>query len=312
MLFEQRPKSRIFINYRRDDARGIAGRLEDSLSAYFGDDRVFRDVNDIAGGADFETVLHDTVLAADALIVVIGSDWLDMCDGEGRRRLDNADDWVVREIVTALDKQVPIFPVLVEETPMPRAEDLPDALKPLARRNAISISDKRWATDVARLAKIVALDIPGSAAERTLGWVNLVISCALFATTAFTAITVGRYLWEPSEGTQPIEQTTIVGKGNADSETVDASLTYVESTVTYFAIAGSTIVLFIFAPLVAPAKRRMIYASALCGAFGMGISVISLTLVPEDRNEPVLLFVGSTLTATGMFALMNQSGFKPK
>ena len=44
----------------------------------------------------------------------------------------------------------------------------------------------------------------------------------------------------------------------------------------------------------------------------MGICVVSLTLVLEDRNEPVLLFVGSTLTVTGMFVLMNQSGFNPK
>ena len=44
----------------------------------------------------------------------------------------------------------------------------------------------------------------------------------------------------------------------------------------------------------------------------MGICVISLTFVLEDRNEPVLLFVGSTLTSVGIFALMNQSGFKPK
>ncbi|MGK7912520.1 MAG: toll/interleukin-1 receptor domain-containing protein [Synechococcus sp.] len=288
MGLNQRSKSRIFINYRRDDARGIAGRLEDSLSAYFGDDRVFRDVNDIEAGADFETVLQDTVLAADALIVLIGPDWLDMCDGEGRRRLNNADDWVAREVVTAMDKQVPIFPVLVEDTPMPRAADLPDALKPLANRNAISISDKRWATDVARLAKFVALDIPGSAAERTLGWVNILISCALFATTAFT----------PPQ--PPTDQSS------------DSGLTYVESTVTYFAIAGSTILLFVIALLVDPAKRRLVYASALCGALGMGISFISLTLVDEDRNEPVSLFVGSTLTVTGMFALMNQSGFKPK
>ena len=311
MWFERRPKSRIFINYRRDDARGIAGRLEDSLSAYFGDDRVFRDVNDIEAGTDFETVLHDTVLAADALIVLIGPDWLNMADGEGRR-LDNAEDWVAREIATALDRQVPIFPVLVEDTPMPRAGDLPDVLKPLAKRNAISISDKRWAIDVARLAKIVALDIPGSAAERTLGWVNLVISGALFATTAFTSVTAGRYLWDPSVRAPNPQRSTVVDMDSAGVEEGHAGLTYVESGVTCFAIAGSTILLFVFAPLVDPVKRRFIYASALCGAFGMGISVMSLTLVQEDRNEPVLLFVGSTLTATGMFALMNQSGFKPK
>ena len=39
---------KIFISYRRADARGVAGRLGDSLGQYFGDNRVFRDIEDIA------------------------------------------------------------------------------------------------------------------------------------------------------------------------------------------------------------------------------------------------------------------------
>ena len=38
---------KIFINYRRDDAGGFAGRLSDTLANYFGRNRVFRDVTDI-------------------------------------------------------------------------------------------------------------------------------------------------------------------------------------------------------------------------------------------------------------------------
>lgn len=56
--------SRIFINYRRDDAGGVAGRLADSLGAYFGEGRVFRDVDGIEGGANFEEVLKQTTDAA--------------------------------------------------------------------------------------------------------------------------------------------------------------------------------------------------------------------------------------------------------
>lgn len=55
-----RKASRIFINYRRDDSGGVAGRLGDSLGAYFGDGRIFRDVQDIEGGANFEEVLRQT------------------------------------------------------------------------------------------------------------------------------------------------------------------------------------------------------------------------------------------------------------
>ena len=169
---------RIFISYRRGDTQWAAGRLADSLAAYFGDKRVFRDVESIAGGADFGEVIRHTLGSADAVVVLIGPDWLDARDGAGRRRLDEADDWVAREVAAALEAAVPVYPVLVEGTPMPRADELPESLRALTRFNAISISDGRWREDVTRLARIIALDIP-SATARQLQRVNLLVSLAL-------------------------------------------------------------------------------------------------------------------------------------
>ncbi len=175
---------RIFISYRRDDSQWFAARLADSLSAYFGDKRVFRDVEGIAGGADFGAVIHDSLKASDAVIVVIGKSWLDARDPDGARRLEAADDWVAQEVGTALAKGVPVYPVLVEDTPMPRSEELPAVLQPLLRFNAISISDRRWDVDTTRLAKIVSLDIPSST-ERRLRAVNLAACSALALSTAY-------------------------------------------------------------------------------------------------------------------------------
>ena len=184
-LFRRQSTQRIFISYRREDSQWAAGRLSDSLEAYFGDDRVFRDIEDIAGGADFGDVIHETLGAADAVVVLIGANWLGASDARGNRRLDDAEDWVAREVAAALEKGLPVYPVLLEDTPMPRASELPEALWPLTRYNAVSISDRRWQGDVARLAKIVALDIP-SATERTLRAINAAISTALFLAIAFT------------------------------------------------------------------------------------------------------------------------------
>lgn len=48
MFSSKRPQSdKIFINYRRDGSGGYAGRLADTLAAYFGAGRVFRDVTGI-------------------------------------------------------------------------------------------------------------------------------------------------------------------------------------------------------------------------------------------------------------------------
>ena len=122
ILLTRKSPGMIFISYRRDDARGIAGRLMDTLSDYFGDGRVFRDIEGIEGGANFEEVLSKTVGSADAVIVLIGPDWLNVTDKSGQRRLDNPSDWVSQEIAAALQQNLPVFPVLIEDTPMPRAE----------------------------------------------------------------------------------------------------------------------------------------------------------------------------------------------
>ena len=44
------PRPRVFVSYRRDDAAAYAGRLYDALSARFGADNVFMDVDAIGLG----------------------------------------------------------------------------------------------------------------------------------------------------------------------------------------------------------------------------------------------------------------------
>lgn len=159
---------KIFINYRRGDSGGYAGRLSDSLSAYFGVDRVFRDVTGIGYGADFEAVIDERVAESGALVVLIGENWTTIADEAGRRRLDDPDDYVVREIAGAFARHKVVVPVLIGNAAMPRREKLPPALAELTRRNAITITDERWTHDVERLARVLAIDLPGSVAQRRL------------------------------------------------------------------------------------------------------------------------------------------------
>ena len=50
-------QKRIFISYRRSDSAGYAGRLYDYLKNYFGDERIFFDVDTIKPGTNFEQKL---------------------------------------------------------------------------------------------------------------------------------------------------------------------------------------------------------------------------------------------------------------
>ncbi|NNE09116.1 MAG: toll/interleukin-1 receptor domain-containing protein, partial [Gemmatimonadetes bacterium] len=187
------PEGKIFISYRRADSPGVAGRLADSLKAYFGEDRVFRDVGGIRAGAKFDEVIDKTLTGTDAVIVLIGPNWLNASNDEGAsRRLDDPADILSREIEFALKSGVPVFPVLVEDTRMPSRAELPEKLAALARLNGISITDERWEQDVTRLAKIVAIDIPGSVAERKLARMRLMVLAVLLGVTVFSTI---RFTW---------------------------------------------------------------------------------------------------------------------
>jgi len=106
--------SRIFISYRRDDSGGWAGRLYDRISQHFGRDHVFMDIDTIEPGLDFVEVIEQAVGSCDALLALIGRQWLTLTDDDGQRRLDNPEDFVRLEIAAALVRNIRVIPVLVQ------------------------------------------------------------------------------------------------------------------------------------------------------------------------------------------------------
>ena len=142
----------IFISYRREDAAGYAGRLYDRLAAHFGDERVFMDVEGIEPGADFFDAIERAVGSCEALIVMIGNEWL-AADSAGHRRLDDPADFVRLETATALTRGIRVVPVLVDGAVMPRADQLPKDLAPLTRRQAVELSHKQWDATTAELIR---------------------------------------------------------------------------------------------------------------------------------------------------------------
>jgi TIR domain len=144
---------KIFINYRRGDDSSAAHALVGRLEQVFQPEQLFMDVDNIKPGLDFVRVLNDQVAQCDVLISIIGKSWLDARDESGGRRLDNPDDFVRIEIETALQQDKRVIPVLVGQAQMPRSDDLPDGLRPLARRNAVRLSHERFRSDVQGLIK---------------------------------------------------------------------------------------------------------------------------------------------------------------
>jgi hypothetical protein len=143
----------IFISYRRDDSSYAAGRLYDRLSMRFGKDQIFMDIDTIELGVDFVQSIGEAVGACHVLIAIIGKKWVEISDATGFRRLDNPNDFVRLELVSALERDVYIIPALVDGSTMPLEDDLPEALKPLARRNGLQIGHTRFDSDVDRLIR---------------------------------------------------------------------------------------------------------------------------------------------------------------
>jgi hypothetical protein len=126
----------IAISYRREDSTPVAGRLHDRLQADFGRGNVFMDFDSIPFGVDFREQIKQTLARARVVVAVIGPNWLGG-RGKGNRRIDDPADFVRLEIALALQRGIPVIPVLVGDTPMPKVETLPVDLKGLPFRNAL-------------------------------------------------------------------------------------------------------------------------------------------------------------------------------
>ena len=141
----------VFISYRRGTSNSSDRLIDDRLSTRLGRGNVFFDVEVIDLGIDFERVLRERVLSCAVMIVVIGRDWDSFAP-----RLNDPHDYVRIEIQTALDRDIPVIPVLVDGASMPAVAHLPDEIKGLLRRQKIEIDHSRFDSDVRNLMEAVS------------------------------------------------------------------------------------------------------------------------------------------------------------
>jgi hypothetical protein len=144
---------KIFINYRRAEAEYAAGALGRELRRHFGDDRIFRDKEDIGGGASWKRRVLDEITGESALLILIGRDWATVTDAQGRRRLDNPDDPLRMEIADGLKDGAAILPILLENAEMPADAELPEDLRAITEHNALNLRDSDWPYDLTNICR---------------------------------------------------------------------------------------------------------------------------------------------------------------
>ena len=130
---------KIFITYRRKDSEQYVFSLGLLLEDRF-PERVFWDRDALKAGERYKVRIENALRESGVVIVVIGEAWLDIRDEQGRRRLEDPEDVLRTELVTAIQLKVPLIPVLVGSARMPSAEDLPTDLWPLVDWHAMRLN----------------------------------------------------------------------------------------------------------------------------------------------------------------------------
>jgi hypothetical protein len=167
----------IFISYRREENRYQARMIFNALQKT--NTNAFYDFDSIPLGQDFKKIIMDQVQKCDVLLALVGRSWATCLDPKtGLRRVDNADDFVRIEIGTALDRGIPVVPVLLDDASLPETNQLPNDLRSLFDRQAEFVSFRTFDDDVKRLItklqiestqKLEPSDLASVQAEQPLG-----------------------------------------------------------------------------------------------------------------------------------------------
>jgi hypothetical protein len=138
---------RVFISYRRRDGH-CAGRIAEHLTKAFGNGSVFRDLEALRAGSDWHDGILTSIVASDVLLILIGTDWV---GSAGRNRLHEPEDTLRQEIEHALQHRVPILPVLVDESELPGAIDVPGSISSILKLQCERVRDSDFKADMERL-----------------------------------------------------------------------------------------------------------------------------------------------------------------
>lgn len=149
----------VFLSYRRADSAAWCERLSDHLSLRFGDDIVFRDVDDLQPGMRWRREIDAALRGAVVVLVLIGPHWFAV---RQRRRLADPKDVLRREIATALrSPRRKVVPVLLGGASLPDSAALPPPLRSLCEWQACPLRDRQWRRDVEALVERLRQLVPG-------------------------------------------------------------------------------------------------------------------------------------------------------
>lgn len=173
----------IFISYRRSDSQGMAGRIYDRLTGQFNKREFFFDVDDIPAGDDFVRVVEAAIDRSDVMLVIIGKDW-----SSKLHKQEGGEDFVLLEVKLALEKNIRIIPVLINDSQMPEAGSLPEEIKALSKKNAVQIRHSRFEKDIQGLVAELKNFVTPKQTSIDSGYIGILIFIAIGVLVIWAAI----------------------------------------------------------------------------------------------------------------------------
>lgn len=117
----------VFISYRREGGGVLAHLIRNELMKR--NISVFLDVEELSSGK-FNEKLCDSIAKANNFLLILSKGALDRCE--------NKDDWVAREIRTAISNQINIVPIIESDFVWP--DNLPEDIKDVKNYNGVIIN----------------------------------------------------------------------------------------------------------------------------------------------------------------------------
>lgn len=129
-----------FISYRVADAAEQAEQLYNLLADRYKPEWVFRDTTSLEPGQLWPEKLKEKVNESEAVLVLVRDTekWLGV-DGSNQRRIDYQNDWVRKEIETALLQRKIVVPVMIDNARVNK-DSLPRSLEALLERQLVRLS----------------------------------------------------------------------------------------------------------------------------------------------------------------------------
>lgn len=175
----------------------------------------------------------------------------------------------------------------------------------LATRNAISISDERWKTDVERLAKVLAIDVPGSLAELKLKQLKRAILALLLIPLVAQTLAFSWAAYVSLSNNEAFKVST---------QTQDifnfSSFSWSIPSASFIAIMAACYLLMLAKSHVERTSAKLIYSSIWIGGLGTLGSFVSYGLVFGAQEKVIAIYSASTIVIATMLGLMVLAGFK--